>query len=77
MFDFLKFGRKRAPALPPVASADVFSYSDVLGEFSVFDFLGVVDNGRFFEMPVSLVDWSGCCAQVCIMPARYTPKSTS
>ena len=48
MFDFLKFKRKSAPALPQAASADVFSYSDGLGEFSVFDFLGVVYNGRCF-----------------------------
>ena len=84
MFDFLKFKRKSAPALPQAASADVFSYSDVLGEFSVFDFLGVVDNGRFFEMPVSLVDLerllrsgvhhaSAIYAKINILKVTFTP----
>ena len=84
MLDFLKFKRKSAPALPRAAAADVFSYSDVLGEFSVFDFLGVVDNGRFFEMPVSLVDLerllrsgvhhaSAIYAKINILKVTFTP----
>lgn len=56
MFDFFGLNRKSSAPAAPALSCDVFSFSDVMGDFSAFDFVGTVDNGRYFEMPVSLVD---------------------
>lgn len=58
------FGFLRPKRVSPAASFDVFSWSDLAGDYSVFDFVGAADNGRYFEMPVSLTDlerlmWTG------------------
>lgn len=35
---------------------DVFTFEDLPGERSLFDFLGCVDNGQYYETPVSWFD---------------------
>lgn len=35
---------------------EVFSFADVQGLFGLFDFVGCVNNGRYFETPVSWFD---------------------
>lgn len=56
MFGF----RFKKDAVPDVSatSCDVFSFSfsDMAGEHSIFDFVGALNNGRYFEMPVSPAD---------------------
>ena len=39
-----------------MSNMDVFSFEDVPGVRSLFDFLGVVDNGTYYEPPVSWSD---------------------
>ena len=53
MFGLFKSGR-RAAQKP--AACDVFSFSDVAGEFRLLDFVETLDNGRYFEMPVPPAD---------------------
>ena len=35
---------------------DVFSFDDLMGEYSLLDFAGCLDNGRYFETPVPWLD---------------------
>ena len=41
---------------PPNNHSEVFTFEDMQGEHSLFDFVGCLDNGRYYETPVSWFD---------------------